>query len=207
MASYRRQFDKTERKPGEDPANFGITLETLAVKAFGDIGQTSRLRLIRDRFIAGHESCELRRHLDCLPPDTPLRDIVDRCRVWESHSDLSGRNVSKPEPTYPAYVVKKSEKDPEPVRAVTVNKPERSVDDTNKLLRKLVEMLTPGATSTARAPELSVLDKLVQLLTEKAATRKPVSPAPAEPTKFETRLQNFFEERQMPNQQFRPRPV
>ena len=197
LASYRRQFDKTERKPGEDPANFGITLETLAVKAFGDIGQTSRLRLIRDRFIAGHESCELRRHLDCLPPDTPLRNIVDRCRVWESHSDLSGRNVSKPELTYPAYVVKKSENDPEPVRAVTVNKPERSVDDTNKLLRKLVEMLTPGATSTARAPEPSVLDKLVQLLTEKAATRKPVLPAPAEPIKLETRLQTFFDGRQM----------
>ena len=207
LASYRRQFDKTERKPGEDPANFGITLETLAVKAFGDIGQTSRLRLIRDRFIAGHESCELRRHLDCLPPDTPLRDIVDRCRVWESHSDLSGRNVSKPELTYPAYVVKTSEKHPEPVRAVTVNKQERSVDDTNELLRKLVEMLTPGATSTARTPEPSVLDKLVQLLTEKAAARKPVLLAPTEPTKLETRLQTFFEERQMPNQQFRPRPV
>ena len=59
----------TERKLGEDPVNFGITLETLAVKAFGDIGQTLRLRLIRDRFIAGHGSCELRRHLDCLPPD------------------------------------------------------------------------------------------------------------------------------------------
>ena len=114
LASYRREFDKTERKPGEDPANFGITLETLAVKAFGDIGQTVRLRLIRDRFIAGHESCELRRHLDCLPPDTPLRDIVDRCRVWESHSDSSVRRVSKPmpEPAYPAYVVKKSEHDP-----------------------------------------------------------------------------------------------
>ena len=132
---------------------------------------------------------------------------MDRCRVWESHSDLSGRNVSKPELTYPAYVVKKSENDTEPVRAVTVNKPERSVDDSNKLLRKLVEMLTPGATSTARAPEPSVLDKLVQLLTEKAATRKPVLPAPAEPTKLEMRLQTFFEGRQILNQQFRPRPV
>ena len=70
LASYRRQFDKTERKPDQDPANFGITLETLAIKAFGDIGQTSRLRLIRDRFITGHECCELRQHLDCLPPDT-----------------------------------------------------------------------------------------------------------------------------------------
>ena len=207
LASYRRQFDKTERKPGEDPANFGITLETLAVKAFGDIGQTSRLRLIRDRFIAGHESCELRRHLDCLPPDTPLRDIVDRCRVWESHSDLSGRNVNQPKLTYPAYVVKPSEKDPEPVRAVTVNKPERSVEDTNELLRKLVDMLTPGANTTVKAPEPSTLDKLVQLLTEKVAARKPALPEPQEPTKLETKLQNFLENRRMPNQEFRQRPV
>ena len=58
LASYCREFDKTARKPGEDPANFGITLEMLAVKAFGDIGQTVRLRLFRDQFIAGHESCD-----------------------------------------------------------------------------------------------------------------------------------------------------
>ena len=48
------EFDKTVRKRGEDPSNFAITLETLAVKAFGNMGQTARLRLIRDRFIAGH---------------------------------------------------------------------------------------------------------------------------------------------------------
>ena len=96
---------------------------------------------------------------------------MDRCRVWESHSDSSGRRISKPEPAYPAYVVKKSEKNPDPVRTVTVNKPERSVDDSNELLRKLVEMLTPVATATARAPEPPVLDKLVQLLMEKVATR------------------------------------
>ena len=59
LANYRREFDKTVRKPGEDPSNFAISLETLAVKAFGDMGQTARLRLIRDRFIAGHGSCDL----------------------------------------------------------------------------------------------------------------------------------------------------
>ena len=85
LASYRREFDKTVRKPGEDPSNFAITLETLAVKAFGDMGQTVCLRSIRDRFIAVHESCELRRHLD----------IVDRCRVWESHSDSSVSRVAQ----------------------------------------------------------------------------------------------------------------
>ena len=85
LANYRREFDKTVRKMGEDPSNFAITLETLAVKAFGNMGQTARLRLIHDRFIAGDENCDLRCYLDCVPPDTPLRDIVDRCRVWESH--------------------------------------------------------------------------------------------------------------------------
>ena len=64
LADYRRQFEKTTRTAGEDPSIFATALETLAVKAFGDMGQTARLRLIRDRFIAGHSSCELRRHLD-----------------------------------------------------------------------------------------------------------------------------------------------
>ena len=59
LADYRRQFEKTTRSAGEDPSIFAIALETLAVKAFGDMGQTARLRLIRDRFIAGHSSCEL----------------------------------------------------------------------------------------------------------------------------------------------------
>ena len=71
LADYRRQFEKTTRTAGEDPSIFATTLETLAVKAFGDMGQIARLRLIRDRFIAGHSSCELRRHLDSVPPENP----------------------------------------------------------------------------------------------------------------------------------------
>ena len=123
LANYRRKVDKTVRKRGEDPSNFAITLETLAAKAFGNMGKH------RDRFIAGHESGDLRRYLDCVPPDTPLRDIVDRCRVWESHSDSSVRRVSKlmPEPAYPTYVVKQPDYETEPVRVVTVNKPNSPV--------------------------------------------------------------------------------
>ena len=166
LANYRREFDETVRKPGEDPSNFAITLETLAVKAFGDMGQTARLRLIRDRFIAGHGSCELRRYLDCVPPDMPLRDIVDRCRVWESHLDPEVRRVSKPMPeqAYPTYVVKQSEYDTEPVRVVTVNKPNSPVDQSEELLKKLLAVLTPAVSPPAKAPELSPMDKLVQLL-------------------------------------------
>ena len=87
LADYRRQFEKTTRSAGEDHSIFAIALKTLTIKAFGDMGQTARLRLICDCFIAGHSSCELRRYLDSVPPETPIRDVVDRCRGWESHAD------------------------------------------------------------------------------------------------------------------------
>ena len=107
LADYRRQFEKTNKTVGEDPAIFATALETLAVNAFGDMGRTAQLRLIRDRFIAGHSNCDLRRHLDSVPPETQIRDIVDRCRVWESHADPASRRLTKPnpDPIYPAYVV------------------------------------------------------------------------------------------------------
>ena len=54
---------------------------------FRDIGPQARNRMVRDRFISEQQSCELRHHLDSFPPDTPIREIVDLCRVWESHSE------------------------------------------------------------------------------------------------------------------------
>ena len=71
------------------------------------MGQTARLRLIRDRFIAGHSNCDLRRHLDSVSPETPIRDVIGRCRVWESHADPAVRRMSRPnlDPTYLAYAV------------------------------------------------------------------------------------------------------
>ena len=192
------------RKPGEDPSNFAIALETLAVKAFGDMGQAA-LRLIRDRLIAGHGSCELRRYLDCVPPDMPLRDIVDRCRVWESHAEPEVRRVSKPMPgsAYPAYVVNESEYETEPVRVVTVNKLSSSVDQMEELLKRLLG-LTP---TPAKAPETSPMDKLVQLLLLETQKRKPAPQVPAESAGLETMLRTYFAEQQPSRQQPRFRPV
>ena len=209
LANYRREFDRTVRKRGEDPSNFAITLETLAVKAFGNMGQTARLRLIRDRFIAGHESCDLRRYLDCVPPDTPLRDIVGRCRVWESHADPEVRRISKPmpEPAYPTYVVKQPDYETEPVHVVTVNKPNSPVDQSEELLKKLLAVLTPTVPPPARAPDLSPMDKLVQLLLSETAKREPAPPTPAEPPGRETLLQTYFAEQQSPRQGPRFRQV
>ena len=134
LADYRRQFEKTTRTEGEDPSIFATALETLAMKAFGDnvpnnpqrdMGQTARLRLIRDRFMVGHSSCELRRHLDSVPPETPIRDVMDRCRIWESHADPAVRRVSKPSPDqiYPAYEVGDSDSISETTRVAAVTQP------------------------------------------------------------------------------------
>ena len=146
LANYRREFDKTVRKMGEDPSNFAIKLETLAVKAFGNMGQVARLRLIRDRFIAGHANCDLRRYLDCVPPDTPLRDIVDRCRVWESYGTTEVRRVSKPspDPVYPTYAVEQPDYNGEPVCMVSVNYKAEQSDGSN---RWVVEEIVGGINS------------------------------------------------------------
>ena len=54
-----------------------------------DIDPLIQLRMVRDRFIDGQAACAHRRHLDSLGPDTPMADIVDCCRVWESHIEVA----------------------------------------------------------------------------------------------------------------------
>ena len=49
--------------------------------------EQARDTMIRDKFIAGQEQCALRRQLDGFAQGTPIGEIVDSCRVWESHSD------------------------------------------------------------------------------------------------------------------------
>ena len=126
--------------------------------------------------------------------------------MWERHADPSVRRVSKPMPE-PAYMVKKPEYEDEPVRTVTVNKPESSVDQSKELLKKLLAILTPAVPALARAPEPSSMDNLVQLLIGKFAKNTPAPPAPAEPTKLETMLRTYFGGKQSPSQQSRLRPV
>ena len=75
LADYRRRFERISRKPGEDPSVFAV--ETLALKAYGDLSSSAWLQLVRDRFIVGQMGCSLRRHLDGVEPGTPIWDIVD----------------------------------------------------------------------------------------------------------------------------------
>ena len=176
LADYRRQFEKTTRTAGEDPSLFATALETLAVKAFRNMGQTARLRLIRDRFIVGHSSCELRRHLDSVPPETP--NVVDRCRVWESHADPAFRWISKPSPVpiYPTYVVGDSNNISETTQVAVVNRPRSGPDQLEDLLRWLLMAVD----SPAPIPEVPPVEKLLQrLVTETQSRPSPVVSPPA----------------------------
>ena len=86
---YKRQFRWAFRRPDDDPSIFAIELETLARRAFADIDSSIQLQMVRDRFIDGQAEFALRRHLDSFGPDTPMRNIVDSCRVWESHNEVT----------------------------------------------------------------------------------------------------------------------
>ena len=112
------------------------------------MGQTTRLRLIRDRFIAGHSNCDLRRHLDSVSPETPIRDVVDRCHVWESHADPAVRRLGKPspDPTYPAYAVGDTDSNNEVTRVAAVTGLRSGQNQLEDLLRRVistVERLAP----------------------------------------------------------------
>ena len=96
LADYRRQFERASREPGSDPSVFAVKLETLAMRAFGDLSLLMRLQLVRYWFIAGQVGCALRRHLDSVEPEIPIQDIVDRCCVWESHAEFVDHRGDSP---------------------------------------------------------------------------------------------------------------
>ena len=81
--------------------------------------------------------------MDSVPPETPIRDVVDRCRVWESHADPAVRRVGKPspDPMYPAYAVGDADNNIETTRVATVTGLRSSPNQLEDLLRRV---LTPA---------------------------------------------------------------
>ena len=163
-----------------------------------DVDAAVRLQLVRDKFITGQKQLALRRHLDSTGPDTPISSIVDKCRVWESHGTTETRRVSKPlpEPVYPTYVMEQSDYESEPVCVVSVNKQNSQVDQTEELLRKLLEAITPAAPPPVKTPDVTLLDQLTEL--SQIVKREPAPPTPVEPTGLEALLHTDFTGQQSP---------
>ena len=59
----------------------------LALRGFSDMKEKARDLMVRNKCIASQQSCDLRRHLDSATPETSIVDIVDSCRIWESHAE------------------------------------------------------------------------------------------------------------------------
>ena len=86
-------------------------------------------------------------------------------------------------------------------------KPANSVDHRNEILKKLVDMLAPGANTTRKATEPSALDKLVRLLRVHIENKKPVVPVPPALPSWDTQLKSLLEVGRMPDQGLGQRPV
>ena len=87
LAVFRRQFENARRRPGLDPATFATELGILALRGFSYMKEKARDLMVRNKFIAAQQSCDLRRYLDGAAPEATIGDIVDSCCVWESHAE------------------------------------------------------------------------------------------------------------------------
>ena len=83
----RWKFENTRHRPGLDPATFATELGILALRGFSDMKEKARDLMVRTKFIAAKQSCDLRRYRDGAAPEATIGDIVDSCRVWESHAE------------------------------------------------------------------------------------------------------------------------
>ena len=149
------------------------------------MGQAARLRLIRDRFIAGHSNCDL--HLDSVSPETPIRDVVDRCRVWESHANPAVRRMSKPE--YLAYAVGDTDSDNAVTRVAAVTGLKSDQNQLADLIRRVIS----NAEHADPKPEISDMAKLLQQLGREALNRPPAVVDPPVPTTLEQMLRSFLD--------------
>ena len=183
LAEYKRQFQQAFRRPGDDPSIFAIELETLARRAFMDIDTTIQLQMVRDRFIDGQAECALRRHLDILGPKTPMTDIVDCCRMWESHCEVEIQPQTSTD-RRPARAIRQvTEVKPTPATSTETE----TVED---IIRKLLQ--TPALPPPQVVPILSDRNVIIPQLMEAICPPTPVPQERSAATDMETLLLNWL---------------
>ena len=182
LAEYKRQFQRAFRRPTDDPSFFAIELET-ARRALIDIDPLIQLQMVRDRFIDGQAECALRRHLDSLGPDTPMADIVDCCRVWESHVEVETKQQSRTDRHTPRAVCQVTEDEQSPVESPKTE----LLED---IIRKLLPTPPPPPPEAAAIP--SDQDLLIQRLMGAIYPSQTVAQERSKFTDLETMLLNWL---------------
>ena len=143
--------------------------------------------------------------MDSVPPETPIRYVVDRCRVWESHADPEIRRVSKPspDPIYPAYVVGDSEHVGETLRVAAVTKPKSPPDQLGDFLRRLLANMA----AQVPVPEVPTVEKLLQRLVAETQGRQPAAVRPPESVGLGNLFRSYPSGQQTSGPQTRQRPI
>ena len=116
---------------------------------------------MRDRFINGQENCALRRHLDSVGPDTPIAEIVDRCRVWESHEEINSGQGVNPKLNRPHAVFQVTDSNNNEQDETSTG-----LDVVENLIKRLLP--SPAETTQETAPVPSDYELLAQRLCEMA---------------------------------------
>ena len=129
-----------------------------------------------------------------VPPNTPIRDVMDQCRVWESHVDPEVRRVSKPgpDPIYLTYVIGNSDKVVEEIWVAAVTKPKSTSDQMEEFLRCLLTGVATPVMVPAPVPEVPVVEKLLQRLVTETHIRQPAPVVASEPAGLETLLRSLL---------------
>ena len=145
-----------------------------------------------------------------MPPETHIRDIVDRCRVWESHEDSDVRRAGKPglDPTFPTYVVSGSDREMDDLRVAAVTNSQSTLDHLETMLRRLLA----GAAVPAPVPrpEPPTMEQLLQCLLVATPARQPdlaALAAPAGGSELETLLKTLLSGNLTPVPRLRPGPI
>ena len=132
---------------------------------------------MRDRFITGQEHHALRRHLDSVGPDTPISDIVDRCRVWEIHEERNSRPVAGHEPTGPRGVLQVTQQISDEHSGMSTE-PDKNSSEFGILVQRLREMVQQPAPENSEMIDIEqLLRQLLPVDTEIEETEQPTSEA------------------------------
>ena len=117
--------------------------------------------------------------MDSVPQETPIRDVADRCHVWESHADPAVRRVDKPspDPVYLAYAVGDANNNIETTKVAMVTGQRSSPNQLEDLLRWVLAPAEPPVPKS----EVPAVEKLLQQLVRETQSRPPAVVSPSVP--------------------------
>ena len=137
-----------------------------------------------------------------------MLDIVDRCRVWESHADSEVRRVSKlgSDMVFPTYAVSDPDRRVDDLRVAAVTIPQSTPDQVEVLFLRLLVNAAAAPAPTPK-PEPPAVDQLLQRLVAETQARQPAPAAATGSAGLETLHINLLSGNLAPVRQSRPGPI